>query len=222
MLGTMVIESTLAIYTVWRYKMTPITRLIALILIVLAIFQLTEYGVCAGLAGLSGQDWSRLGFVAITALPPLGLHALHIVANKPKRWLIRASYATMAVFTVGFLALPAVFNNYQCTGNYVIFNLQPNFDRLYGIYYSGLLFTAVVLAVYWANQFRKKAKEAHATLQTLQAMILSYLVFLIPVNIVTVMNPAAHAGTPSIMCGFAVLMALILGFYILPRIGEPK
>ncbi len=222
MLGTMVIESSLAIYTVWRYKMTPITRLITLILGVLAIFQLAEYGVCTGLGGLSGQDWSRLGFVAITALPPLGLHALHIAANKPKRRLVWASYATMAVFTIGFLALPAVFNNYQCTGNYVIFNLQPNFDRLYGIYYSGLLLTAVVLAVHWANQFRKKGKKAHSTFQTLRAMVLSYLVFLIPVNIVTTINPAYHAGTPSIMCGFAVLMALILGLYIVPRVGEPK
>src|SRR5664279_5279073 len=84
MIGTMVIESFLAMYTVWRYKMTTVTRLITTMLLCLATFQLAEYSVCTGLGGLHAQDWSRLGFVAIAALPPLGLHTLHVLADKPR------------------------------------------------------------------------------------------------------------------------------------------
>ena len=218
----MVVETALAIYTVWRYKMTTITRLIMLMLVGLAVFQLAEFAVCTGFGSLPGQDWSRLGFVAIAALPALGLHTMHVLADKPGRRLVNLNYAMMGTFMVAFLAFPAAFNSYQCTGNYVIFHLRETFGGLYYLYYFGWLFTAIALGVQWANEFKAEGKKALKKLQTVQAMVAGYLVFLIPVTVANVVNPSTRAGIPSIMCGFAVILALILGFYILPRVGEPK
>src|SRR4051812_32806788 len=87
MLATLTIESCLALYTLWRYKMTEISRLIVGMLLGLAIFQLAEYHVCTGL-GSQAVPWSRLGFVAITALPPIGLHMMHALAGKQERRLV--------------------------------------------------------------------------------------------------------------------------------------
>lgn len=222
MIATVVIETTLALYTVWRYKMNIVTRLTVLVFGCLAIFQLAEFFVCTGYGDIPGRYWSRLGFAAITALPPLGLHLLHVLGDKPGRRLVRTCYATMVVFVTALLTIPATFNDYQCTGNYVIFHLQQSFDTAYGIYYAGWQSLAVALGVLWALELKIKSKAARTKLQLIQAVIVSYLVFLIPVGVVNVIHPASHAGTPSIMCGFAVVMALILGLYILPRTGEVK
>src|ERR1035437_5936385 len=83
MLVTMLIEFSLVIYTVWRYKMTTVSRLAVVILASLGTFQLAEYMVCGGL-GLSNIGWARVGYVAITLLPALGIHMLVKLADKKK------------------------------------------------------------------------------------------------------------------------------------------
>ncbi len=222
MLTTLVLEFFLAGYTIWRYNMTTVTRLITLMLGCLATFQLAEYFVCTGYGGVHGPAWSQLGFVAIAALPPLGLHAQHILAGKPNRRLVQTSYAMMAAFMAAFLIFPEAFNSYQCTGNYVIFHLRPRLGGLYYIYYFGWLFTAISLGVRWANELKTQSPAERKKLETTQAMVLGYLVFLIPVTLANVVSPSTRAGIPSIMCGFAVLLALILGLYIMPRVGSKR
>lgn len=219
MVATMAIELVLAIYTVWRYKMTPLGRLAVLTLTMLASFQLAEFFVCTGTVG-NATAWSRMGFAAITTLPPIGLHLMHVVAAKPRRRLIGAAYATMVGFIVFFLAFPAVFNNYQCTGNYVIFRLRPEAGGFFWVFYMGWLFTAIVLGIRWATQFMKQGDTRR--LRAVQGLVIGWLVFLVPTAIANIINPASREGIPSIMCGFAVLFALILVFYILPHAGVQK
>ncbi len=221
MLATLVLEFGLAIYSVWRYKMTTITRLIMSLLVALATFQLAEFFVCTGYAHHASL-WSRLGFVAISTLPALGIHAIHVLADKPGRRLVQFGYVTMALFVVIFLALPATFTGYQCTGNYVIFQVRPYIGGFYYVYYFGWLFMTIGLGMRWANQLRAVGKTARTKLQTVQGIILGYLVFLIPAMLANVINPSTRRGIPSIMCGFAVLYALILGLYILPRVGTKR
>ncbi|MEK7594496.1 MAG: hypothetical protein AAB436_02570 [Patescibacteria group bacterium] len=221
MLATLAIEMTLAIYTVWRYKMTTLTRLAVTTLIGLAIFQLSEYFVCAGY-GMRAERWSIVGFVAITTLPALGLHMLHEIADKPRRRLIAAAYVSMAGFIGIFIAYYAAFVGHQCTGNYVIFQIGERLGGAYYIYYFGWLFTAIALGIQWANQLQEKGKSALRQLESVRGLIVGYLVFLVPVAVVNTINPESRRGIPSIMCGFAVLFALILTLYVLPRAAEQR
>jgi hypothetical protein len=222
MLATLTIETALAVYTVWRYKMTVLTRLAVGVLAGLAVFQLSEYYVCTGY-GARAEQWSRLGFVAITILPPLGLHILHQLAGKPKRRLVLSAYATMAGFIGVFLTYHAAFIGHQCTGNYVIFQIGPKLGGLYYLYYFGWLFTAITLGAHWANGLmEQKGKSARKQLEAVRGMIVGYLVFLVPVALANAVNPASRRGIPSIMCGFAVLLALILSLYVLPRAVEER
>jgi hypothetical protein len=55
--------------------------------------------------------------------------------------------------------------------------------------------------------------------QSLQAMVAAYLALLVPTTTVNLINPETIHGIPSIMCGFAVIFALILGLYVLPRVA---
>src|ERR1700679_4260984 len=113
--------------------MTNTGRLAVITLTMLASFQLAEFFVCTGDIG-HATVWSRIGFAAITTLPPLGLHLIHMVAGKPGRRLVKTAYATMAAFIAFFLAFPAVFDNYQCTGNYVVFHLRPHAGGLFWVF----------------------------------------------------------------------------------------
>jgi hypothetical protein len=218
MLATMVIEILLAIFAVWRYKMTTLTRLVVLNLVALAVFQLSEYQVCTGF-GVKAEDWSRLGYVAISVLPPLGLHILHILAAKPGRRMVIGAYITMIGFVSYFLLYPAAFTGHQCTGNYVIFQIGVRPAIAYGIYYYGWLFTAMCLGIKWANQLLQEGKRGYTRLQTVRALIIGYLVFLVPTALANTISPATKRGIPSIMCGFAVIFALILVLYVLPRVA---
>ena len=73
MVATFILEVAFAIYTIARYKLTPVSRLAVAILIGLAVFQLAEFNVCEGAFGVDSLTWARIGHVAITLLPPLGI-----------------------------------------------------------------------------------------------------------------------------------------------------
>ncbi len=221
MLATLTTELVLAIYTVWRYKMTTASRLITSIFVCLASFQLAEYFVCTGY-GLRAEEWSRLGFVMITILPPLGLHLMHVLAKKPGRRLVAASYATMAGYIGVFMFYHAAFNGHQCTGNYVIFQIGAKLGGFYYLYYFGWMAAGIGLGIHWANQLMDKGRSVVKRLESVRGLIVGYLVFLIPVALANTIKPQTRRGIPSIMCGFAVILAFILAAYVLPRAGELK
>jgi hypothetical protein len=221
MVATIIIESFLVIYTLWRYKMTIVTRLAVILLLSLAIFQLSEYFVCTGIGSMAAP-WSRVGFVAITALPPLGLHLMHALAGKPKRRLVYGAYSVMALFMASFLFSPGIFTGHVCTGNYVIFQFTANITGVYSVYYFGWILTGMGLGFRWAEELKAKGKAAAKQLKAVQGLILGYLVFLVPSALSMAVKPSVRRGIPSVLCGFAVLLALIMTFYILPRAAEQK
>jgi hypothetical protein len=221
MVATMAVETGLAIYTVWRYKMTTFTKLAFLMLLSLATFQLAEYFVCTGVGSMAAP-WSRVGFVAITSLPPLGLHMMHVLADKPRRRLVNTAYAIMPLFMASFLFSPGIFTGHICTGNYVIFQFTANITGVYSVYYFGWLAAGIGLGFHWANQLKAQGKKAAKQLQSVQGLIVGYLVFLIPSALSMTIKPSVRRGIPSVLCGFAVLLALILALYILPRASERR
>jgi len=100
MLATFIIETALAIYVYLRYGKSTFGKFAALILLVLATFQLAEHRICAESNVLL---WSRIGFVAITALPILGLCLISLV-NKKSHFL-RFGYILAAGFIHSLFSL---------------------------------------------------------------------------------------------------------------------
>jgi hypothetical protein len=213
MIATFMIEVFLAMYVVFRYKMNPAIRLIAIALGFLALFQISEYFVCTGPDGIA---WSRLGYVAITALPPLGLHILNKTTGRPNNFINKLAYTSMGFLMVYFLVAPNAFAGYQCTGNYVIFQLTSNVSAIYTAYYYGWLLTAFVIGIWRMRNLKLDKVQKDNT----KLLLLGYLVFLVPTAIVNTIRPETTAGIPSIMCGFAVFFALILGLKIAPNLSE--
>jgi hypothetical protein len=87
---------------------------------------------------------------------------------------------------------------------------------LYTIYYYGLLLFTIGLSFQFANSAEEKPKRA------LQAFIAGYVLFMLPTTVVNTVSPSTIAGIPSIMCGFAVLLALVVSFWVMPLVGEQR
>lgn len=216
MIATFAIEIVLLLATLFTRKLNRVTQLICAALFSLAFFQLCEYFVCGGL-GVNAALWSRLGFIAITTLPPLGIHIIHQIAGKKSTWKVWIAYALMAGFIALFGFSENAFTNHQCVSNYVIFNLHAGVGYVYSAYYYGLLLFGIYLAMQFGKASKKKPQR-----EALYAMIIGYLVFLLPTAIANTLNPETMAGIPSIMCGFAVIFALILFGVVLPRVSQRR
>lgn len=215
MLATFIIEIGLALYTIWRYKFDSVSRLVVLLLGFLATFQLAEYMVCE-VAGASPLTWSRIGYIAITLLPPLGIHLAYELAEAKKRPLLMPAYAAAAGFGIFFAVVGHSIQSQACLGNYVIFNMAPGSGWLYALYYYGLVVGAMALCIHLAKQADEKRRKV------LNWLAVGYGAFLIPTTTINLLAPDTIAGIPSIMCGFAVILAVILAIFIMPVIGSKK
>ncbi len=214
MLATFALEFGLAFYVIWRYKMNIISRLVFILLVCLGLFQLAEYMICGGL-GLTGIEWARVGYMSISLLPALGIHLIMAIANKINWPLLLAAYGTAVAYMLYFLLGPGTVIAQECAPNYAVFSAHGFGALLYGFYYYGWLLVAVGLATYLA---RIKPKNARA----LRWTVIGYATFIIPTTIANIIDPRTLAAIPSIMCGFAVLLAIILVWQVLPLSRVPR
>ncbi len=211
MLATFVIEIACAAWVLFRYKLTPVTRLAVLVLVCLATFQLAEWNVCEDSWGVDSLTWARIGYVAITLLPPLGLHLATRIVGAKQRLLVSAAYLSAAIFAAIFLFVGHGIESQECLGNYVIFMIAPWASLPYGVYYYGWLLVVVGYALRMARSKKMAVKK-----NVLYMLVAGYMAFLVPTTAANLIDPATVLGIPSIMCGFAVILALVLTFLVLP------
>ena len=213
MIATCVTELLLLVYTLWRYHLNQLTRIVAALLTLLAIFQLAEFQVCTGSSYLA--QWSHLGYVAITLLPPLGIHAICTIAGKKRSPVVYAAYATGAAFIAYFALSAGALNGHQCLGNYVIFQVNHSLTWLYAVYYFGWVLLGMFMSLY----FSKHAKEERQR-QALYYFTFGYVAFLLPTTTMNLLARSTVHAIPSILCGFAVLLALVVVLLVMPKAGK--
>lgn len=211
MIATFVIELVCALYILFRYHLTPVSRIAVFVLFGLAIFQLAEYNICETAWGIDSLSWARVGHVAITLLPPLGLHLATKLAGQRKPLLVGLAYASATIFSCIFLFVGHGLTSQQCLGNYVIFDMASWAIWPYTIYYYGWLFVTVGYAIKVASWHKQSAIR-----KALYVLAIGYLTFVVPTTAVNIIDPSTLAGIPSIMCGFAVILALMLTIGTVP------
>lgn len=214
MLATFLIEFCLGFIVIWKYKASTIKYLVCATLFALGTFQLAEYLLCGGL-GLSNIDWARIGYVAITLLPALGILMIVTLAYKKVPILISAAYTSAAAFVIYYIIGVNAVTHQACYSNYAVFANHDNSGIYFGIYYYFLMIIGAVLAWIWGqkNPDRKRA---------LRAMIIGYMAFILPTTFFNIIDPSTVKGIPSIMCGFAVLLAITLVLKVLPASAAPR
>ena len=68
---------------------------------------------------------------------------------------------------------------------------------------------------------RSKTSSKHIR-RSLGSLIVGYVLFMAPTTFVNIIDPSTIIGIPSIMCGFAVLMAVVLAGKVLPEYVNEK
>lgn len=217
MLATFLIEILGALWIFLRYKQDNSSRLIIALLVGLGAFQLAEYMVCEGAFGISSLDWARFGYVAITLLPPLGIHLGLTIAKRKNTGLLLAAYGSSAVFAIFFLLVGHGITGQVCRGNYIIFEIAPYAIDAYMIYYYGWLILSSVLMSRWRRSLHDKNQR-----EALAWLAVGYAAFILPTTFVNIAYPETIGGIPSIMCGFAVILAFILILRVAPLVLEER
>ncbi|MDR2336838.1 MAG: hypothetical protein LBE03_01915 [Candidatus Nomurabacteria bacterium] len=213
MLITFVIEFAGATYALIRYKMNRVGQMVVALLGFLGLFQVAEYMICEKIGGV---EWSRIGFFATTVLPPLGLTlglSITEVKNRFVALLKPLMWVACGLFSFYVLFWQNAITSEVCSGNYVIFHTSE-IMWLYSVYYFLLLGTGLLGGIYLIKVTKDKRKK-----KSLLALVLGTLAFLVPTVIVNLISHETVAAIPSIMCGFAVILALVLIFIILPTSG---
>ena len=211
MIATFAVEIILAIIVFLKYKSSTTKNIIIALLVLLGIFQFVEFFVCGSYFGQWSSIASRVGYVAITFLPPLSIHLANEIGARKKHWTTYASYILAVGFTLFFIFVPNAINDSICTGNYVIFNMVGINIFAYGLYYFGLLLAILIIsASLAAKQKNKKIRNA------LHWLIVGTLAFILPTAIIYFLAPQTGSAIPSVMCGFAIIYAIILAVKIAP------
>ncbi len=215
MMMTFVTEIILGVYAFIRYRTTVFGRIGILVLFSLAVFQLAEYQVCTG-----GDEelWLRIGFVGVTLLPVLGFHLVALLTKRKKA--LGFVYALAFTLLIIFAALPSTITGAVCSDNYIVFHAPKLLSLVYTLFYFGTLILGIWNIV---QTLKRKASAQYTGKERALAWILAgYLSFLIPMAVVYIYSPAARHAVPSVMCGFAVIFAIILTFKVLPNYMEKK
>jgi hypothetical protein len=207
MIATFIIEITLAIYVFIKSRKAGSDVGIVVILVFLAIFQLSEYQICGGLDALL---WSRIGLFAITFLPVLGLYL--ITKLKKDSHLLRLGFFVAIAFVTFFVLVPQSVTGATCGGNYVVFDISHGLSSLYGYYYFGFM----LLGIWEALSGIRTDNVKTMTKKALFWFIIGYLSFILPLTLVYIFLPVTRVAITSVMCGFAVIFAFILTFKIAP------
>ncbi len=206
MIFTAGLETLLLVYLLFRRKTTQLFRLILWTLFCLAIFQYVEYYACV--VGPNSL-YVRIGMVAISFLPALGFNMVDEIARGIRG--VRLGYGIAVALAIGFLLFPGVYIGSVCTGNYLIINVNDGIGHVFGAYYFLFLFWALTEGFRYLNRSTDLIRRKPMTW-----LMVGYVSFMFPMAVVYSIDPMLVKAIPSVMCGFAVILAIILALCVAP------
>ncbi len=187
---------------------------IVALLALLQLYQLSEFLVCIGVnAGLI----TRIGFVVITFLPPVGYFlCTRVVKWKfPDYWFGFAIALAFSVYfiyetsSVTFGECNPFFATYESTGTITIGEGVKAYDLrisvLYGIFYHGSLLYSIWFLVEHLIWGKDKIENKYAVI-----VLIGFLAFMIPMLLMVIIWPQYAVAVASILCKYALILAVTL------------
>lgn len=210
---TLLIEFLGAAWVAARYRLNQVGWLVVLLLIFLGTFQLAEFLICED-PRLSGHALAQIGYMSITMLPPLGVSLAMAIAKKKSLLAQLLMYAGALSFIIYWGFFKFSIDGDKCYGNYVFIEAHSDAMWVYGTYYYVFLAIGTFFSLYWSFKTSDR-RQAWA----LRALTVGYIVFIGPTIAVAILRPQVDDSIPSVMCGFAVLLAVTLIFAVMPLAG---
>ncbi len=208
-LTTAIIEWLLALIMPWKYPQATTRKFMAIFLFTLGLYQFTEFMACRT---NYWELWMRVGFIAYSFLPAMALHAtlfyLKINFNRYLIYIIPFSVSLLAINASTFVET-GVCHSIFVTARNTLFNIKSITGLIgfgiYIIYYFGLILVSCLLSyrAYLNEKNRQKRK-------ILLALPLAVFLMCFPTFILTIIFPVFNVMFPSVLCHFALLMALVV------------
>jgi hypothetical protein len=166
---------------------------------------MTEVAVCSS----PDNAWfSRLAFAVIIWLPPLGVRLVVLLAEPVRRWPRRLSQAMFVVaggMVVWVLVDPSFVTGAVCQAIIAGYTHPEPYYNVYGVFYELGLLGIVFGAAAAMARCDDAVRRAH-----LADVQMGVLGFLIPALLTVAVVPAAYDAIPSVMCHYALVLAVFL------------
>lgn len=203
---TFAVEIMMAFWVLNRNPKNRINQVSAAILIFLGLYQFTEYALCT-----SGNPffWGKMGFVAYTFLPALGLHwAFALRGKKALIWpihLISSGFALLALLKVDFIQAT------ECGRFFVkvITTFSPALANSYLLYYVLFIAIASELLIKWTIEEHNLERR-----KILAWGFIGMLSFTVPTFLLVVLFPLYNIMFPSVLCQFAIFFAIVVVYVV--------
>ena len=205
-IATAAFEIAVAVWALRGPGNRSIIRTTAGILVLLASYQAIEVGICANSAAAGFLP--RLAFIAVTWLPPLGLLLIARLQQPRSRMTYGNAYSMLAaaVGIVIWIVLDQGFvSSSVCSALFAHYtNPMPRFTVYGGFYWLGLL-GMIVHSGYGVRTSRDPHRR-HLLFQVFAGT----LAFVFSSLVLSRYMPSAAGALPSVMCHFALILALFL------------
>lgn len=201
-LATAVIEFALAIFIPWRYRRASLRYVYAVLIFLLGAYQFTEFLLCTT---DYPELWVKTGFVIYTFLPALGLHAVFKYLKYDFKsivliYLLPILFSFMAISSENIAAG-------TCNAIFITTKLSMMKNAWiflsYAAYYAGFIIWASVMAFNLYLKNRKNLKQKMYITFPIAVLLMS-----LPTFILITIFPFLEIRFPSILCHFALLLAL--------------
>ena len=202
---TAVFELAVAVYA-WRAGgRREVLRLVAALLVFLAGYQVIEVFVCHDPEALF---WARLAFADVVWLPPLGLALLYRLAQptRPIWGRVVVGFFAIAAFFTFWVFFDDQFVTASVCKAVIAFYTHPTFAlEFYGAFYHLGLWSMMGAGIHLARRAGTELDRDHAA-----DLALGTVAFVVLALTTEIVVPAAKEATPSVMCHYAISLAIFL------------
>ncbi len=199
-LSTFVIEFALAVFFLLKNPKDNLNRIISLISFLLGIYQLNEFLICITEINL----FTKLAMITTAILPALAIsYALVMFRKKIKIYWHMLIYAPSVFFILMFVLSSIFKQSAICATVFIEYPVMGLLGKFFGLYYI-LYFIVAIILFYFASS---KAKSKYE--KTLSILgVVGIFIFTFPTFIFLLFLPAMNIKFPSILCEFALLLAI--------------
>jgi hypothetical protein len=207
-LGTATLEIGAAFWVLRGPGRKPILRTTAGILFFLAGYQVVEALLCTGVLPLPGSFLSRLAFMVVAWLPPTGLllvAQLYPTRSRNLYYFAFAMYIFCMVLVAGIILQETFVTTSVCLVVFARYTTPTPLYGVYGAFYQLGLMSMLVLSSYGVTVCDDRRQRL-----LLGQVLLGSFAFIIPSLVTVAVIPVADKALPSILCHFALLLAIFL------------
>lgn len=201
-LSTFVIEFLLAAFFLLKSPKDNLNRVIALIALLLGVYQLNEFLICV--SGLS--LFTMFAMMTIAILPGLGITYVLIIFRKKIKFRWHVLIYLPAIFFVLVFAISDYFKRSAiCSTVFVQYPGAGLLGMFFALYYLVYLVAGLIMFYFISSNVKSIYEKRLGYLG-----VLGLLVFIVPTFVFLFFLPALEIQFASILCEFALLFAIEL------------